>query len=69
MPADRDTRFDDSNPWDPETGTLRTQVSEALKAVSPFDAQGLPKTKFRAALDKVSPFHRVSGAPKQKAAT
>ena len=65
MPVDRDARFDDQNPFDPETGTLRTPVSEALKSVSPFDAEGLPKTEYRRRLDAVSPFHRASGAPKQ----
>jgi hypothetical protein len=65
MPVDRDARFDDQNPFDPETGLLKTEMWETLKAVSPFTDDGRLKTAAQEALDKVSPFHRRSGAPKQ----
>jgi hypothetical protein len=67
---DRDTRFDDQNPWDPETGTLRTPLSEALKKVSPFEHRGggitLPKNVVRRLLDKASRVDPTTGVPKPR---
>lgn len=68
---DRDTRFDAQNPFDPETGTVRTPLSEALKKVSPFERRGevwLPKNRVRAALDRASKVDPTTGVPKGDAA-
>ena len=67
---DRDTRFDQQNPWDPETGTLRTAMSEALKKVNPFERRGdgvyLPKNATRKILDKASRVDPTTGVPKPR---
>ena len=65
---DRDTRFDQQNPFDQETGTLRTPLSEALKKVTPFESRGggisVPKNVIRRLLDKASRVEPTTGVPK-----